>query len=48
MKKVKYKEEQIIGVLREAEAGMSITQNFAASTGSAMQRTTTGRQNMAA
>ena len=47
MKKSRYTEEQIIGILKQHEAGVK-TADFAGSTGSATLRSTTGSRSTAA
>lgn len=46
MKRSRFSEEQIIAILKEQEAGMATAQ-FAAATGSARRRFTSGRRSMA-
>jgi len=47
MKKTRYTEDQIIGILKEAEAGIPIIELCRRYGPSAMRPTTTGRQNTA-
>ena len=46
--KKRYTEEQIIGFLREADAGLARSRSYAGSTASASQAITPGRRSSAA